>query len=154
MLTVAQLRRYVGHEVRLQTDAGVVEGELVAVDRNGLQLANAAIGWETFADVTLVRSAVVSIASTASPDALILEVGMALSREFVETGVEPFQAIRERLCWITLLPPVRGHDNMMMPGWAFSVRSGRMIVAEGEAFDVATVAEAIAAFYIPAPHEC
>ena len=149
MLSPFHLRPYIGHDVRIETASSIFEGTLMDVDRRAVRLVDVTIGWQNFADTMLNTSSILSVASVRCPHKIELVVGIGLSFALQKSGVEVFEKLRERFaCWVEL-PTIRVRDNLFLEPHAFSVRCGRVIVAEGEARSVEEVIAEIECFYSP-----
>ncbi len=153
MLIPFHLRPYIGHDVRLETSASIVNGTLIEVDRRILRLVDVTVSWQNFAEMTVDMSAILSVASVRCPHKIEVVVGVGLASEFQKRGVEVFRKLRERLaCWVEL-PTIRVRDNLFLKPHAFSVRCGRVIVAEGEARSAEELIAEIECFYSPTASE-
>lgn len=149
MLNPYHLRPYIGHDVRIETELSIVDGTLTDVDRRALHLVDVNIGWQKFADMTLDMSSILSVASERCPHKIELVVGIGLSHALGKVGVEAFTKLREQLaCWVKL-PSIRARDNLLLEPYAFSVRCGRVIIAEGEARSLEELFAEIESFYSP-----
>lgn len=149
MLNPLHLRPYIGHDVRVETDLSIVEGTLTDVDRRALHLVDVNIGWQNFAAMTLDISSIRSVASERCPHNVELVVGIGLSHTLGQVGIEAFTQLREKLaCWVKL-PSIRARDNLFLEPYAFSIRCGRMIIAEGEAHSLEELFAEIENFYSP-----
>jgi hypothetical protein len=149
MLNPFHLRPYLGHEVRIEAGESIIEGTLTDVDRRTAELMDVSIGWQEFAAMTVELSSILSVASVRCPHPLQLVVGIGLSQRLGQDGVGAFEELRQRLALRVDLPRVRGKDNIFLEAFAFSVRCGRVIVAEGEAFSVSELVREIELFYSP-----
>ena len=153
MLNPYHLRPYIGHDVRIETALSIVEGTLTDVDRRAVRLIDVTVGWQNFAEMTLDTSSIFSVASVRCPHKIELVVGIGLSFALQESSVEVFEKLRERLaCWVEL-PTIRVRDNLFLEPHAFSVRCGRVIVAEGEARTAEEVIAEVESFYSPTSSE-
>lgn len=149
MLSPFHLRTYIGHDVRIETRSSIFEGTLTDVDRRAVRLVDVTIGWQNFAELTIDTSSILSVASVRCPHKIELVLGIGLSFALQKTGAEGFEKLRARLaCWVEL-PTIRVRDNLFLEPHAFSVRCGRVIVAEGEARSVEEVIAEIESFYSP-----
>jgi hypothetical protein len=153
MLNPYHLRSYIGHEVRIETDLSIVDGTLTDVDRRALHLVDVSIGWQEFAAMMLDVSSIRSVASERCPHNIELVVGVGLSLALGKVGVEAFTKLRDQLaCWVKL-PSIRARDNLSLEPYAFSVRCGRVIIAEGEARSLEELFAEIESFYSPTSSE-
>ena len=153
MLNPLHLRPYIGHDVRIETTSSIYEGTLMDVDRRAIHLVDVAIGWQNFAEMTIDQSSILSVASISCRHKIELVVGVGLSLALQKSGVGAFEKLRERLaCWVTL-PSIRARDNLFLEPHAFSVRCGRVIVAEGEARTAEEVIAEVESFYSPTSSE-
>ena len=149
MLNPYHLRPYIGHDVRIETEVSIFDGTLTDTDGRAIRLIDVTIGWQNFSEMTIDASSILSVASIRCPHKIELVVGVGLSFALQKTGVDVFEKLRKRLTCGVELPTIRVRDNLFLEPHAFSVRCGRVIVAEGEARSAEELIAEIENFYSP-----